>query len=887
MRLDDGPTDPAATGDRIGDASFVDLIEQVSAATWRAQSPAEAVAAALRGICEWTGWPVGHSYRAAGTADEPLRPTTIWHLVDPDRFDEFRRVTEATVLTAGVGLPGRIIASGRPAWIADATLDPNFPRREACLRAGLRGAFAVPVSAGEMWYGMLECFSTRVVTPDARLLEVSAHIGRQLGRVIESLKTGAALRESESRLRSVTESATDAIIVADRHGAITSWNRGAARIFGYAADEVVGRPLTMLMPERFRAAHDAGVGRVARHGEAAGRLLGTTAEVVGLRRDGREFPLELSLATWEGPTGRCFSGIIRDISERRKAQERITTLLETAPDPIVEFGPDGRIVLANARTDELFGHRRSGLIGADAGILFAGRSRELVTERLAAIAAGDGLADGSLVLGDDVWGLRRDGSEFPVEVTVSTVMDDEGPVVTAIIRDATDRRRFEAQLKHLADHDVLTELFNRRRFEAELEDYGDYARRYGERGAVVLLDLDRFKYVNDTHGHKAGDEVIRAVGSALRDSVRASDVVARLGGDEFAVLLKNVDRSEAERVADTMLATVHERELPIAGFRSSMTTSIGIALLDADSVAEGLLVDADLAMYAAKEAGGNRWEVSADHGDRLSNMQTRLGWVEQIRRGLDEDRFVLHCQPIIHLATGQVTQWELLLRLRGDDGELIPPAAFIPTAERFGLIQEIDRWVVARAIELLEVHRDRPGGLRLEVNVSGKSMSDPLLLALIEEQIHLRDVDPRNLVLEITETAAIADMEKARAFADRLTALGCRFALDDFGAGFSSFYYLKYLPLSYLKIDGDFVRALTSSVTDQLVVQSMVDIARGMGMRTIAEFVEVPATAEMLRAKGVDYSQGYYHGRPQPVEDALSATPDAAADGSSAQARIS
>jgi EAL domain-containing protein (putative c-di-GMP-specific phosphodiesterase class I) len=305
-----------------------------------------------------------------------------------------------------------------------------------------------------------------------------------------------------------------------------------------------------------------------------------------------------------------------------------------------------------------------------------------------------------------------------------------------------------------------------------------------------------------------------------------------------------------------------------------MTTSIGVALFDSTDVkVEDLLVEADLAMYAAKDAGGNRYEVSEADGQHLTSMQARLGWVDQIRRGLDEDRFVLFCQPIVHLATNKATQWELLLRLEGDDGELIPPAVFIPTAERFGMIQEIDMWVVRKAIHLLHEQRHRQDDMRLEVNVSGKSMGDSQIPDMVEEEIAATGIDPSRLVFEITETAAIANMEQARAFADRLTSLGCRFALDDFGAGFSSFYYLKYLPLNYLKIDGDFIKSLTSSVTDQLVVQSMVDIARGMGMKTIAEFVEAPETAAMLHEKGVDYSQGYYHGRPRPVAEQFGDNP--------------
>ena len=277
------------------------------------------------------------------------------------------------------------------------------------------------------------------------------------------------------------------------------------------------------------------------------------------------------------------------------------------------------------------------------------------------------------------------------------------------------------------------------------------------------------------------------------------------------------------------------------------------------------MVSADLAMYAAKEAGGNRYHVATnDGGEYVSGMQVRLNWADQIRRALDEDRFVLYCQPILELATDSVTQYELLLRMIGDDGEIVMPAAFIDTAERFGLIQEIDQWVAREAIHLLAEH-----DVRLEVNVSGKSMDNLAIPELVEREIAATGIDPSRLVFEITETAAIANMEQARAFAERLTRLGCRFALDDFGAGFSSFYYLKYLPLDYLKIDGDFIRSLTSSVTDQLVVKSMVDIARGMGMKTIAEFVEAPETVAMLREKGVDYSQGYFHGAPRPVTDGV------------------
>jgi diguanylate cyclase (GGDEF)-like protein/PAS domain S-box-containing protein len=851
------PSVPYAT-----DSAFVALIESVAAAAAAAGSIDDALLACVEHVCRWTGWPVGHVYLAGADQTCDLTPSPLWHLGHPTRFEPFRELTARTPLAAGIGLPGRVAATGRPAWIVDVTSDANFPRAAVAAEVGLRGAFSFPIPVGDRAFAVVECFSLQAVTPDDRLLDVTAHIGRQLGRLIEGAQMAEALRESEHRFRSVSDSANDAIIAADQNGDIISWNRGAELMFGYTEDEMVGKALSMLMPPMFRPMHDAGIKRVAEGGRAASKLIGSTVEVVGLRKDGREFPLELSLAMWESAGERFFSGIIRDISERKKAEEKLKAVLETAPDPIVEVGPDGAIQFANARTDKLFGYDRELIIGRAVEELFAERSRGIVAERFAEVIKSGKADQLPLGMGLELWGQSRDGHEFPVDVTVSPLSTDDGVIVTAIIRDVTERKRFENQLQHLADHDALTELFNRRRFDQELAEFVAYAARYKGKGALFLLDLDRFKYVNDTRGHKAGDEVIRAVGRALKDSVRKTDVVARLGGDEFAVLLQDADRDTAEHIAEGMLETIRERRLPLEGQRISMTTSIGIVCFaDEEPAVEDLMVSADLAMYAAKESGGNRYHVAtADGGEYVSGMQVRLNWADQIRRALDEDRFVLYCQPILELCSDRVTQYELLLRMIGDDGEVILPAAFIDTAERFGLIQEIDCWVARKAIHLLVDH-----DVRLEVNVSGKSMGDLAFPELVEREIAATGIDPSRLVFEITETAAIANMEQARAFAERLTRLGCRFALDDFGAGFSSFYYLKYLPLDYLKIDGDFIRSLTSSVTDQLVVKSMVDIARGMGMKTIAEFVEEAETVVMLREKGVDYSQGYFHGAPRPV----------------------
>jgi diguanylate cyclase (GGDEF)-like protein/PAS domain S-box-containing protein len=843
------------------DAALVGLIERVADATSRSSSVEEALLACVEHVCRWTGWPVGHVYLTQGDPDLCAVPTQLWHLGDPQRFERFRELTERTPMPSGVGLPGRVLDSGRAEWIVDVTCDANFPRRVEAARVGLRGGFSFPVPIRDRCFAVIECFSLEAVTPDDRLLQVASHIGRQVGRVIDNMQMADALRQSESRLRSVADSANDAIIAADAEGRILSWNPGAERMFGYREDELLGGSLSLLMPERFRAMHDAGLRRVVERPDSS-RMIGKTFEVVGLRKDGTEFPIELSLAMWETREGRFFSGIIRDIAARRDAEDQARAL-ESAPDPIVKVDAGRRIVLANARTEQLFGYARSELIGRPVEDLFDAHCNRRVSDRFhAALAAGD--SGGGY--GAEFTGRRKDGSEFPVDVTLSQSRGaDGGPVVTSILRDVTERKRFESQLQHLADHDHLTALFNRRRFEQELSEYVADAARRGGRGAVLLLDLDRFKYVNDTQGHGAGDDLVRSIGKILLAQVADTDVVARLGGDEFAVLLKETGQADAERAAGAILSAVRANQMPLGGVAVAVTTSIGVALFgDCEPPVDDLLGAADTAMYAAKESGGNRYQVYAGDDERVAGMQARLAWADQIRRALDDDRFVLYSQPIIEIQTGRATHHELLLRMVGNHGEMIAPGAFIETAERFGLIQELDRWVVRNAIGLLA--SDGPDeDHKLEVNLSGKSIGDPDLPELIERELRRTGVDPARLIFEITETAAIANMDQARAFAERLTRLGCRFALDDFGAGFSSFYYLKHLPLDYLKIDGDFIRGLTTNVTDQLVVKSMVDIARGMGMKTIAEFVENAETFAMLHEYGVDYSQGYYHGRPQPV----------------------
>ena len=644
-------------------------------------------------------------------------------------------------------------------------------------------------------------------------------------------------------------------------GRILRCNGAWQRCLGYGADELLGaQALDFVAPE-----DREGLAQATR----AARAGGARAINRWRARDGSWHWIDWSLRTVDEDRIVYASG--RDVTQERiaarefgEAQERFRRAFEDAPIGMAVADLEGRYLEVNQALCAITGYAADELAGATFAAITHPDDVPGDIETMRA------LIDGQLTSAvDEKRYLRPDGATVWALRSVTLVRDADGAPLHFLdqVQDVTERRRFEHELRHLADHDPLTGLFNRRRFEHELDRHVAEIARYGPRGALLVLDLDHFKYVNDALGHHAGDELILSVAAVLQDRLRESDTLARLGGDEFAVLLPHADAGAAEHVAAELVRAVREEAAVVAGDHSRrVTTSIGIALFArGDLSGDELLIEADLAMYDAKEAGRDRHAVVSRAADRPKRIRGRMSWLERIRNALDDDRFVLHAQPIRDLRSGEIAQHELLLRMVGDDGDLIAPGAFLPLAERFGLAPEIDRWVVAHAIELLA--GDPAGASALEINLSGLSLSDAGLLHLIESAVTRGHVDPRRLIFEITETAAVSNIPLARRFAERLTQLGCRFALDDFGAGFGSFYYLKHLPFDYLKIDGEFVSGCLGNRTDQLVIEAVVRIARGLGKETVAEFVSDPQLEQFVRSQGVDYAQGFHVGRPVPVAE--------------------
>jgi len=547
------------------------------------------------------------------------------------------------------------------------------------------------------------------------------------------------------------------------------------------------------------------------------------------------------------------------MSELASEKAFISNLLDTARVIILTQNRTGEIMTLNQHGRHLTGYDLSELSRTPfLHLLSKGDLFPNIPDELTHIALGqqEYLSHESVLICKDqsrrhiVWFHSR----------LSREEEDEAAILSVGL-DFTERKQMELRLSWLADHDPLTGLLNRRRFQNEVKRILAEANRYNRTGALLLFDLDQFKYVNDTRGHHAGDALLKGVAGQISRLVRSTDFLCRLGGDEFALVIFESAQPGAIQVAEKIIEYLNEVEVPTLDHKVS--ASIGIALFPQHGkTVQKLLSNADLAMYQAKEEVPGSWHLFSGQEPIKDRMQKRIYWKDKIKRALDKDGFVLHYQPVQNVVTGSVYFHEALLRMRDEGGALVPPGAFIPIAEECGLIHAIDHLVLDKVITCQAAMARRGLETTFSINLSGHAFNDRQLLPYLHQSLKRNGADPKRLIFEITETAALSDLVSACNLMDEIKEIGFRFALDDFGTGFASFNYMKQLPVDYVKISETFIRELPSHPDDQIFVRSLSEITRGMGKKTVAEGVEDLGTLALLREYAVDFAQGFYLGKP-------------------------
>ncbi len=468
--------------------------------------------------------------------------------------------------------------------------------------------------------------------------------------------------------------------------------------------------------------------------------------------------------------------------------------------------------------------------------------------------------------------INRQGQEFNIENSAAPIFDSNNSIIGAVLvfHDVTRERRMAHQMTWQATHDLLTGLANRNEFSVRLANLlANMEHASQQQHALLYLDLDQFKVVNDTCGHVAGDHMLKQLSRTLRSEVPTNASLARLGGDEFGILLEDVKLEEAKEIANQLLQAIGKTTFRWEDRRFHVGASIGMVPIQRETQnASFILSAADVACYVAKESGRNRIHIYEESDIDLGERHSEMHWVSRIKEALEENRFILFRQEIAALTNREKKpHYELLLRMRSEDGSIVQPGTFIPAAERYNLMTALDRWVINAAFQYFRDNRSDSDHGMYSINLSGNSLNDEELPHYIQEKIDEHQIGTGQLCFEVTETAAVFNLESASRMIHSLKSLGCRFSLDDFGSGLSSFGYLKNLPVDFLKIDGSFVKDMNIDPMNRAIVEAIHQVGHTLGIRTIAEFVENNAISDQLREIGVDFAQGYYFSKPEPLEN--------------------
>jgi diguanylate cyclase (GGDEF)-like protein/PAS domain S-box-containing protein len=759
----------------------------------------------------------------------------------------------------------------RQVLVPDIGTDPFWAeQRAAALAAQLRAAWSTPIkAAGGKLLGALGVYREEVGLPSAPEAQIMARAAQLAGIAIERHLAEQALRGSEAKFRGLFESIAEGVYQSTREGRLLSVNPAFVAMLGYSSAE----EMYALASAEVLYWNPADRAEFTRRVEAEGEI--RDAEFLLRTRDGQQ------LVTLENARLICdahgriagYEGTLVNITERKRAEqaifaekERAQVTLESIGDAVISTDAEGCIEYINPVAESLTAWSLAEARGQPIGAVLK-LVNELTREPIENSLSGALGRSESGAPADHAVLITRSGHEVAIQESAAPICDRGGRVIGAVVvfHDVTRERRLKRALSYQASHDALTGLINRREFDTRLHAALLSAQRGAGPHALLYIDLDQFKVVNDTCGHQAGDRLLRDVTGLLQTRVRASDVIARLGGDEFGELLENGSLEQATRIAEGVRLAIRDFRFVWSASTLSVGASIGIVQIRAETEnVANIMSAADIACYAAKDAGRNRIHVYEAEG--VPDRHREMHWVARVTRAVEDKRLELFFQPIVALgSSGERAFHEITVRLRDDNGELVPPSEFLPAAERYNVMSVIDRQVVGQAIELLRERLRRGLSLPLlAVNLSGTSLNEQSFVDFALQSVAEPSIASA-LCFEITETAAVTSLANARYVMGELKRRGCKFALDDFGTGVSSFLYLKTLPVNFLKIDGQFIGPIAQEPVNRSMVEAIAKVARALNIATIAECVESEAVLTDLRRLGVDFAQGFYLAQPLPI----------------------
>lgn len=674
------------------------------------------------------------------------------------------------------------------------------------------------------------------------------------------------LEQASRRFRLITDNAYDLIAIFSVSGSFEYVNSAYNRVLGYPRKNLYGQNLTEFIHDEDQQYVEEAIQAVV-----DGRPVSEVSFRFKTRQNNWVHMEAIAKGIFDNSWN--LTGIVlhsRDVTARKRyadelarSEQRFKDFADSSADWLWETDRHYKFVYVSPGVKGTLGHMPREMLGQPIfNVLFASKddaTRELI----------ENLSKRHQPYREvEFWTRTNTGERVCLRLSGIPIFDPSGEFAgyRGAATNITASKVDSENMLRLATTDHLTGLLNRNRFMEELDHTITLARRHNTQGVVLFLDLDRFKAVNDTHGHGAGDEVIKGVSSILQKSMRSTDVISRLAGDEFAVIMHNIDSKTAYEKVQKLIERINKMQVEYQGARLQVTMSVGmVGYPQAGKDASQLLTSADLAMYRAKDMGRNQIYVDEqmEASDQTSaTVRVQMEWIDRLRDALSHDKFEMHYQPIVPTSKDAPVIYEALIRLRDEEGNLGAPALFIDAAEHFGMIRDLDKAVVERCIKTQGAMAEKGQSPTLSLNLSGMSFGDNTLLKSMKKFFKKYKADPKKFIFEVTETAAMRDIDQARSFVKELKKMGSKFALDDFGVGFSSFFYIKHLEVDYIKIDGSYIRNLDTSKEDRLFVKSLVDLATGLNIETVAEFVENKPILDELEKMNVNYIQGYYLSKP-------------------------